>query len=58
MKEWTGFPSAQPADDLSGDAAEETEGLSESAEDIHKMQEKYSGRIPGRIFIIRMQWSW
>ena len=32
-----------------GDAAEETEGLSESAEDIHEMQEKYSGR---------MQWSW
>lgn len=30
-----------------GDAAEVIEGLSESAEDIHEMQEKYSGRIPG-----------
>lgn len=30
-----------------GDVAEVIEGLSESAEDIHEMQEKYSGRIPG-----------
>lgn len=30
-----------------GNAEGEIEGLSESSEDIHEMQEKYSGRIPG-----------
>lgn len=41
-----------------GDAAEVIEGLSESAEDIHEMQENIVAGFRGRIFIIRMQWSW
>lgn len=41
-----------------GNAEGEIEGLSESSEDIHEMQENIVVGSRVRIFIIKMRWSW